>query len=375
MRPSRTIPALLVALLFLLLLPACASQAVRPPTAAHAAASPPVVDALVPERYVSMPAPDDELDSLATWPTADGGLWLVASAKSSHRLVVHDALTGERLRTVGREGTGPGEFLRPNGLAAWGEHLFVVERDGRRVQVLRLPGFEPVGSFGGDELRSPYGIWVHETAPGELDVFVTDSYMLGEDFDVVPPAAALDERVRRYHVAFGRDGGMVARARGAFGDTGDGALHMVESLAGDPVTRVLLVADEFPPSGSTLRAYRLDGAYTGRDLPAAFGAEAEGVALWDCGVDDDGAPAGFWIAADQLQPATRFHVFDRTTLAYAGTFHGDAVAWTDGISLHAPAAPGFPDGALFAVHDDRSVAAFDLGGIARALGLGGACLR
>ena len=42
---------------------------------------------------------------------------------------------------------------------------------------------------------------------------------------------------------------------------------------------------------------------------------------------------------------------------------------------HAAAAPGFPHGALFTVHDDRAVAAFDLGGIARALGLGEACLR
>lgn len=376
MRSSLLIPALLVGAL----LPGCASRPGHAPPAEAAAPLPRAADLLVPERYVSPPVAGDELDSLATWPTPEGGLWLIATAKSSHRLVVHDALTGERLRTIGRKGSGPGQFLRPNGIAAWGEHLFVVERDGRRVQVLRLPGFEPVGSFGGQSLRSPYGIWIREAAPGELDVLVTDSYMLGEDFDVVPPRAALDERVRRYHVSFDRGGGLVARARGAFGDTGAGALHTVESLAGDPVTQTLLVADEAVPDGSgaatsTLRAYRLDGAYTGHDVATVFGADAEGVALWDCGFDDDGAPAGFWIAADQLQPTTRFHVFDRVTLAPVGSFHGESVAWTDGIALHAPAAPGFPHGALFAVHDDRAVAAFDLGGVARALGVGGACLR
>ena len=369
-------PALLPAFLACAVLAGCARQPVRSPASGTTVPpSPPVSEAVVPERYVSPPLAGDELDSLATWPTPEGGLWLVATAKSSHRLVVHDAVTGTRLRTVGARGTGPGEFLRPNGIAAWGDHLFVVERDGRRVQVLRLPGFEPVGSFGTESLRSPYGIWMREAAPGELDAYVTDSYMLGEDFDVVPPDDALDQRVRRYRVAFDGQGGMVARDRGAFGDTGAGALHMVESLAGDPATQVLLVADEFPPAASTLRVYRLDGTYAGRDVATAFGAEAEGVALWDCGTGDDGAPAGYWIAADQLQPTTRFHVFDRATLAPVGTFHGETVAWTDGIALHAAAAPGFPHGALFAVHDDRAVAAFDLGGIARALGLGEACLR
>ena len=360
--------------LVLAALAGCASQPAGIPAATPGTGTLPV-PVVVPERYLSTAMAADELDSLATWPTADGGLWLVATAKSSHRLVVFDAGTGQRLHTVGAKGPGAGEFLRPNGVAAWGDHLFVVERDARRVQVLRLPGFEPVGSFGAETLRSPYGVWLNEAAPGELDAYVTDSYMLGEDFDVVPPLDALDERVRRYRVSFDPQGGMVARDLGAFGDTGRGALHMVESLAGDPVTQVLLVADEFPPSASTLRAYRLDGTYAGHDVGTAFGAEAEGVALWDCGIGEDGTPAGYWVAADQLQPVTRFHVFDRATLAPVGIFSGERVAWTDGIALHAAAAPGFPQGALFAVHDDRSVAAFDLGGIARALGLGEACLR
>ncbi len=365
---------LLAGVLLASMLAACTTRPTRD-MATAIPARPAVPRVVVPERYVSPPAAGDELDSLATWPTEDAGLWLVATGKSSHRLVIHDALTGERLRTVGAKGRRPGEFLRPNGIAAWGDHLFVVERDAHRVQVLRLPGLEPVGSFGAAGLRSPYGLWLHEVAPGELEVYVTDSYMLGEDFDVVPPGDQLDERVRRYRVSFDGAGALVARDLGAFGDAGAGMLHMVESLAGDPVTGTLLVADEFPPAASTLRVYRLDGTYTGHDVATAFGAEAEGVALWDCGLGEDGVPAGFWIAADQLQPTTRFHVFERATLAPVGSFSGETVAWTDGIALHAAAAPGFPHGALFAVHDDRSVAAFDLGDVARALGIDGACLR
>lgn len=368
-------PALLLASL---LLAACATPPAdvsRPADADLGAAGARTSDGVVPERYVSPPDSADELDSLAPWPTADGGLWLVATAKSSHRLLVFDGLTGARLAAVGGKGRAPGRFLRPNGIAAWGEHVFVVERDGRRVQVLRLPGFEPVGSFGQAELRSPYGVWLHEVAPGELEVFVTDSYMLGADFDVVPPPPDLHERVRRYGVAFNQAGQVVAIHRGAFGDTGRGALGVVESLAGDPVTGVLLVADEAPLADSTLRVYRLDGSYTGREAPADFDAEAEGIALWDCGASDDGTPAGFWIAADQLQPRTRFHVLERVSLAHVGTFTGESVAWTDGIAVHAASAPGFPHGVLFAVHEDQAVAAFDLGDVARALGLGGACLR
>src|SRR3546814_14831801 len=53
-------------------------------------ASPPV---LVPERYVSSDNPGDEVDSLATWPTAAGPTWLVATAKQRHQLVVCDTDT------------------------------------------------------------------------------------------------------------------------------------------------------------------------------------------------------------------------------------------------------------------------------------------
>lgn len=355
-----------------LLLAACVAPPRRAPPPPAGALAPPV--STVPERYVSAPADGDELDSLTTWPAADGTLWLIATAKSGHALVVYDAATGKTLRRVGGQGRGSGDFLRPNGIAAFGEHVFVAERDGRRVQVLRLPGFAAIGSFGQEQLRSPYGLWLHETEPGELEVLVTDSFMYGEDFDEVPPAAELDQRVRRYRVGFDQDGRLMADYAGAFGDTGDGALRMVESIAGDPANDRLLVADEYRPRGSTLREYTLAGAYTGRSVPASsFAAEAEGVALWSCagGAGD----AGYWIAVDQLAPLTTFHVFERRSLALAGSFHGETVSWTDGIALHAAATPDFPYGALFAVHADKSVAAFDLGDIGRALDLDPACLR
>src|SRR5687768_12238767 len=103
------------------LLSACAT-APRPPAPPTTAIAPPEPVTVV-ESYVSAETLADELDSLATWPTEDGKTWLIATGKSSHRLVVFDADTGEQLRTFGGEGQAPGQFKRPNGVAVHGDHL------------------------------------------------------------------------------------------------------------------------------------------------------------------------------------------------------------------------------------------------------------
>src|SRR5690606_37385707 len=121
---------------------------------------------LVAERWVSAESPGEELDSIAPWGAADRRPRLVATGKSTPRLALHDRAARELPRTVGRRGQAPGEFERPNGGTVGGDVLFVVERDNRRVQLLSLPDFAPQASFGADELRSPYGIWVGPAAPG-----------------------------------------------------------------------------------------------------------------------------------------------------------------------------------------------------------------
>jgi 3-phytase len=367
MNPRLLLPLVLAALA------ACATRAPSPAPAALPSVARAAPVATVAEHYVSEESSADELDSLATWTTEDGRTWLIASAKSTHRLVVFDADSGERLRELGRRGDAPGEFNRPNGVAVHGDHLFVVERDNRRLQVLELPGFRPVVTFGTSELRSPYGLWLHESEPGELEIYVTDSFMHGDRYDRVPPLTELDQRVRRYRVAIGQDGAARARHVGAFGDTTEaGALRVVESIAGDPAHDRLLVADEstaLQGGASTLVEYSLDGRPTGRRLPSAsFRAQAEGVALWSC---PDGG--GYWVAVDQLTPLTTFHLFDRITLQPRGSFQGKVTAHTDGVALHAAATPSFPGGVLFAVHDDRAVTAFDLREVARALDLAPGC--
>ena len=354
-----------------LLLAACATPRV-PVIATGPATPPPAEVATVPERYVTIENPDDELDSLATWPTEDGAVWLIATAKNTHELVVFDADSGEQLRGVGRRGSGEGEFLRPNGVFVHGDLLLVSERDNRRVQMLSLPGFRSLGSFGEGLLRSPYGLWAHEPEPGELQVYVTDNFMDGADFRTVPPLSQLDRRVHRFRIDLQAGDPPQAHHLGAFGDNAPAtALHIVESLHGDPAHDRLLVADEDARQGTALREYTLDGRFTGGGLqPGTFLAEPEGIALWACT-----AGTGYWIAVDQLRPLTVFRVFDRVSLAPRGAFSGQVTAWTDGVVLHAASTARFPAGALFAVHSDRAVAAFDLRDVARALDLDPACIQ
>lgn len=372
-------PSLLCAGLCAALLAACASA----PQPAASRPSPPVapVPVVVAERFVSDPVSGEELDSLTSWShRADKREWVIASGKSTHRLTVFDAADGKLIRHVGGKGKRSGQFTRPNGLAVSGDLLFVVERDHPRVQVLRLPDFRHVLSFGAEQLRSPYGIWVHDaTEPkATMQVYVTDSFMDGQNNDMVPPLAQLDQRVRRYRLSADGRGRLQAVYDGSFG-TRDPvqALRMVESVVGDPTRDRMLIADESTVNAdgskreSTYRSYSLAGQAWEHGLPAGtFVGEAEGIALWECG-----ANAGYWLAADQLSPHTVFHLFDRDSLALVGSFRGNVTSHTDGITIHRVSTERFPAGALYAVHDDKALAAFDLRDIARTFGLPQTCMQ
>ncbi|HET6396245.1 MAG TPA: phytase [Pseudoxanthomonas sp.] len=326
-----------------------------------------VPHAVVKEAFVTEATPEDNIDSPASW-LQDGRLMVVATAKATDRLVVYDGDTGRRLRTVGGPGTGPGQLQRPNGVATVDDrYAFVVERDNHRVQMFRLPGFEPVLAFGQDELVQPYGLWVNRKGDG-YEVLVSDAYMAGEDAqgeDIVPPLSQLDRRFRRYEL--GQAGGTwTARAAGAFGDTtAAGAIRVPESLFGDAANGRLLVAEEDVPTGTRLREYDLQGRYLGRDVGAGkYVAQAEGIALMRCA---DGS--GWWVGSDQFADRTVFHLFDRRSLAHVGSFAGEVTGLTDGVWLDERGDARFPQGVLYASHQDLGLAAFDWRDIAAALGL------
>jgi 3-phytase len=355
------LPAATIPLLLLLLAAACAADS--SPRALPAATA--VETVFVSESFV-----DDEIDSLAVWLGAAGETWLIATAKRPHRLLVFDARNGRRLQEVGGYGDARGRFHRPNGIAIAGDLLLVAERDNRRVQVMTLPGFESLGWFGDDVLRSPYGLWVTQVDEHRFRVFVTDSYM---DVGIVVPAESrLDRRVREWILSRSAEG-FQAQLVNTFGPTrAPGALRVVESIWGDVALGILLIAEEDMSRHGRevgLKVFDLDGAFQERIVGVEhFASQPEGIALWQCA---DGS--GYWLASDQSLSDQRFLVFDRRSFEYLGAFRNEGVSNTDGIWLQQEAIEGFPYGALYVVNDDHAVAAFDWRSIASALGLADDC--
>ena len=84
---------------FLLLLPLLAACASTPAPDAQETVAPapplriePPLQVTVPERWLVEGHDPAELDSLATWLTPEGDLWVLATAKRSHQLQVHAGL-------------------------------------------------------------------------------------------------------------------------------------------------------------------------------------------------------------------------------------------------------------------------------------------
>lgn len=342
----------------------------QPATVAEGAK--PTAAVRVAEAFLSPMTPADNIDSPASWQAPGGEVWLIATAKATDKLVVYDGQTGRHLRDVGGTGTALGQFDRPNGIAVSGDLVFIVERDNHRVQVLQLPDFKPLGVFAGNDLRKPYGLWVNPARDG-YDLYVTDSYDDGEDAagnDILPALERLNERVRRYHVRVDAGAPQATLVRSIGDSSPKGALRVVESIWGDPANDRLLIAEEDETYASEFKVYTLAGDFTGQTFGRGlFKAQAEGVMLRTCG---DG---GWWITTEQGKDRSTFHLFDRRTLQPVGSFHGDTVANTDGIWNSQQASARFPQGALYAVHDDQGVVAFDWRDVAKALSLPQDCAR
>lgn len=326
-----------------------------------------IAHAVVKEAWVSVAAPEDNVDSPASW-LQDGRLMVAATAKSTDQLIIYDGDTGRRLRTVGGSGTEPGRLRRPNGISIVEDsYAFVVERDNHRVQLFELPDFRPLAVFGERVLKKPYGLWVRKLEGG-YEVIVSDAYDLGEDAngeDILPPLEQLGQRLQRFAVTQAA-GNWSATALGGFGDTtAAGAIRVPESLFGDEANNRLLIAEEHIATGTGLREYTLDGKYTGRDVGAGiYKAQAEGIALMRC---RDGS--GWWLASDQFDDRTVFHLFERRTLEHAGSFVGNVTGLTDGVWLDERGDARFPQGVFYASHLDVAVSAFDWRDIAAALKL------
>ena len=329
--------------------------------------------ARVPEAYVTVADESMNIDSVAAYPGTDGQTWLFATAKTGHVIRIYDAATGAHLRDLGKQGASVGEFSRPNGILAEDGLLVIVERDNHRVQVFALPSLAPLGVFAAERLTKPYGAYL-EPIDGDTGyrLYVTDNYEQADD--VIPPDAELGRRVSVWNLAVTRDAHGVPTALAAtfartFGETsGPGVLRVVESIWGDPANDRLLIAEEDPASGVVIKVYGFDGRFRNEIIgEGLFKTQPEGIQLFACG------SGGYWIATDQDRANNVFHLFDRRTLAHVGAFDGNVTRNTDGIGLTRRRFGPFRGGALFAVHDDQAVAAFDWRTVARALDLPRGC--
>lgn len=320
---------------------------------------------VVKETFFTTDQSRENIDSPAVWHAPDGRNLLFATSKAGHSVNVFDAENGAMLSRLGGLGSELGQFNRPNGVWVVDDYMLVVERDNRRVQVVYLPTMVGIATFGEEELGKPYGLYVRPLGGGEYAVYVADNYETAEE--EIPADKDLNRRINRYLL---ETAGSTADAEweAAFGATsGAGRLYVVESIYGDPIHNRLLVAEELEDDkkGRQVKVYDLEGRFTGKTFgQGVFKHQVEGIALYE--VTDK---SGYWIVTDQGKVENWYHVFDRESLEFLGSFSGERTLNTDGIWLSQKPLPRYPHGVFYACDNDRAISAFDLGEIIRGLGL------
>lgn len=286
------------------------------------------------------------VDSVAVWHGPDQQHWLIATAKTGNTLPVYDATTGLLLKTIGSSGTQAGQLQRPNGIAVQDDFLFIVERDNKRLQVFSLPDGQSIGMADG-VMGRPYGIAVVTIVPHQrYMIYVTDNK--GANGGQEP------KKVLQYEGIY--DGNLFhLNLVRAFGDnSGDGALWKVESIAADPYYNRLFVADEHRERRN-VKIYTLDGKFTGKTIgDGLILYEPEGIAVYELNDQE-----GYIILTDQDRQENTFWIFDRMSLKPIRSFIGNKTRNTDGIATSNNSFGPFISGALYAVHDDGSIHAYD----------------
>lgn len=334
-------------------------------SAALCLAAPKTPTAVVKEAFFTTDQSRENIDSPATWHGPNGQHLLFATSKEGHSVNIFDAANGAMIQRLGGLGVELGQFNRPNGISVIDNLLLVVERDNRRVQVLRIPDYKPLATFGENELQKPYGLFVQPLEDGDYHVYVTDSYETADE--QIPPDAQLNHRVRRYLLEV--DGPTAdAELDLSFGATkGEGRLFVVESIFGDRIHNHLLIADELEhdKKGRQVKVYDFDGNYTGESFgKGLFKFQVEGIALYQTS-----DTSGYWFVTDQSKTSNRFLVFDRETFAHLGTIEGERTLNTDGIWISQTPLPRFPKGVFYACDNDKAIAAIDLAEALQAIGL------
>ena len=258
---------------------------------------------------------------------------IVVTVKDKNELHVYNAMNGELKKSIKRENAFPNGITTIND-----QFVLVTERDNKQVAVFNS-SMEFLGSFGNNELRSPYGITFYKQDNSSYKVLVTDSYEYNNP---------REDRILTWDFSIENESFNVSEAS----VLGNPTLYQVESIQADKHYNTLLVAEEMEEHHKVMVLDLMTGEVLKEDLgDFNRGNDPEGIALV---INED--HQGYWICTEQSKTDNRFHLYDRKTLENFATMYLDNVSYTDGIATAYMHGKWF----LYAVDNDARVAAFEL---------------
>jgi 3-phytase len=258
---------------------------------------------------------------------------IIVTVKDKNELHVYNAMNGELKKSIKRENAFPNGITTIND-----QFVLVTERDNKQVAVFNS-SMEFLGSFGNNELRSPYGITFYKQDNSSYKVLVTDSYEYNNP---------REDRILTWDFSIENKSFNVSKAS----VLGNPTLYQVESIQADKHYNTLLVAEEMEEHHKVMVLDLMTGEVLKEDLgDFNRGNDPEGIALV---INKD--HQGYWICTEQSKTDNRFHLYDRKTLENFATMYLDNVSYTDGIATAYMHGKWF----LYAVDNDARVAAFEL---------------
>ena len=258
---------------------------------------------------------------------------IIVTVKDKNELHVYNAMNGELKKSIKRENAFPNGITTIND-----QFVLVTERDNKQVAVFNS-SMEYLGSFGNNELRSPYGITFYKQDNSSYKVLVTDSYEYNNP---------REDRILTWDFSIENESFNVSKAS----ILGNPTLYQVESIQADKHYNTLLVAEEMEEYHKVMVLDLMTGEVLKEDLgDFNRGNDPEGIALV---INED--HQGYWICTEQSKTDNRFHLYDRKTLENFATMYLDNVSYTDGIATAYMHGKWF----LYAVDNDARVAAFEL---------------
>ena len=258
---------------------------------------------------------------------------IVVTVKDKNELHVYNAMNGKLKNSIKRENA------YPNGITTINDQfVLVTERDNKQVAVFNS-SMEFLGTFGNNELRSPYGITFYKQDDSSYKVLVTDSYEYNNP---------RQDRILSWDFNIENETFNVSNAS----VLGNPILYQVESIQADKHYNTLLVAEEMKEHHKVMALDLTTGEILKEDLGNFNrGNDPEGIALV---LNKD--QKGYWICTEQSKTDNRFHLYDRKTLEHFATMYLENVSYTDGIATAYMHGKWF----LYAVDNDARVAAFEL---------------